>query len=65
MNIKVHCYPKSIIYTSSVSIFKLRFTLCYRNVEEVMKMCSVQVGHAANPALVCKFTPFIESQTKR
>jgi putative transposase len=36
MNRKGHCYPKSIILQEVY--FKLRFTLSYRDVEEIMKM---------------------------
>ena len=36
MNTKGHCYPKSIILYSVY--LKLRFTLNYRDVEEIMKM---------------------------
>jgi len=35
MNTKGHCYPKSIILQAVY--FKLRFTLSYRDVEEIMK----------------------------
>jgi len=41
MNTKGHYYPKSIILQAIY--FKLRFTLSYRDVEEIMKMRGVQV----------------------
>jgi putative transposase len=44
MNTKGHCYPRSIIL--QVVYFKLRFTLSYRDVEEIMNMRGVQVNHA-------------------
>lgn len=44
MNTKFHCYPRAIILQAVY--FKLRFTLSYRNVEEIMKMRGVAVDHA-------------------
>lgn len=44
MNTKGHCYPKSIIHQAIY--FKFRFTLSYRDVEEIMKMSGVQVHYA-------------------
>lgn len=44
MNTKRHCYPKSI--TLQAVYFKLRFTLSYRDVEEIMKMRGFHVDHA-------------------
>ncbi|WP_375034588.1 hypothetical protein [Flavobacterium sp. LAR06] len=41
MNTKGHCYPKSIILQAVY--FKLRFTLSYRDVEELMKIRGVIV----------------------
>jgi len=41
MNTKGHGYPNSIILQAIY--FKLRFTLSYRDVEEIMKMRGVQV----------------------
>lgn len=63
MNIKGHCYPKSIILQAVY--FKLRFTLSYRDVEEIMKMRGVQVDHATIQRWVHKFSPFIEAQMKK
>lgn len=63
MNIKGHCYPKSIILQAVY--FKLRFTLSYRDVEEIMKMRGVQVDHATIQRWVHKFSPFIEAQIKK
>lgn len=63
MNTKGHCYPKSIILQAVY--FKLRFTLSYRDVEEIMKMRGVHVDHATIQRWVFKFTPFIESEMKR
>ncbi|QSB25308.1 IS6 family transposase [Flavobacterium sp. CLA17] len=63
MNTKGHCYPKSIILQALY--FKLRFTLSYRDVEEIMKMRGVHVDHATIQRWVFKFTPFIESEMKK
>ncbi|MFD2890861.1 IS6 family transposase [Flavobacterium chuncheonense] len=63
MNTKGHCYPKSIILQAVY--FKLRFTLSYRDVEEIMKMRGVQVDHATIQRWVYKFTPFIVSQMNK
>ena len=63
MNTKGHCYPKSIILQAVY--FKLRFTLSYRDVEEIMKMRGVHVDHATIQRCVFKFTPFIYSGMKK
>jgi hypothetical protein len=41
MNTKGHCYPKYIIFQAVY--FKLRFTLSYQDIAEIMKMHGVQV----------------------
>ena len=63
MNTKGHCYPNAFIVQAVY--FKLRFTLSYRDVEEIMKMGGVQVDHSTIQRWVCKFTPFIESEMKK
>ena len=63
MNTKGHCFPKSVILQAVY--FKLRFTLSYRDVEEIMKMRGVQVDHATIQRWVYKFTPIIELQMKK
>ncbi|OXA88941.1 IS6 family transposase [Flavobacterium hercynium] len=63
MNTKGHCYPKAIILQAVY--FKLRFTLSYRDVEEIMKMRGIAVDHATIQRWVFKFTPIIESQMKK
>jgi putative transposase len=55
MNTKDHCYPKSIILQAVY--FKLKFTLSYRDFEEIMKMGVVSVDHATIQRRVYKFTP--------
>jgi putative transposase len=63
MNTKGHCYPESIILQAVY--FKLRFTLSYRDVEEIMKMLGIQVDHSTIQRWVFKFTPLIESQMRK
>ncbi|QGK75269.1 IS6 family transposase [Flavobacterium sp. SLB02] len=63
MNTKGHCYPKCIILQAVY--FKLRFTLSYRDVEEIMKMRGVHFDHATIQRWVYKFTPFIELEMKK
>lgn len=57
MNTKRHCYPKTIILQAVY--FKLRFTLSYRDVEEIMKMRGGHVDHSTIQRWVYKFIPFI------
>ncbi|MDQ1164612.1 IS6 family transposase [Flavobacterium sp. SORGH_AS_0622] len=63
MNTKRYCYPKAIILQAVY--FKLRFTLSYRDVEEIMKMRGIQVDHSTIQRWVFKFTPMIESEMKK
>ena len=44
MNTKCHCFPKFIILQAVY--FKIRFTLSYRDLEEIMKMRGIEVDHA-------------------
>jgi putative transposase len=55
MNTKGHCYPKHIILQAVY--FKLRFTLSYRDVEEIMKIRGVIVDHSTIQRWVYKFAP--------
>ncbi|WP_228012051.1 hypothetical protein [Flavobacterium hungaricum] len=45
--------------------FKLRFTLSYRDVEEIMKIRGVLVIHATIQRWFYKFSPFIQSVIKK
>lgn len=63
MNNKGHCYSKSIMLQAAY--FKLRFTLSYRHVEEIVKVRGVSVGHAAIQRWVYKFTALFESEMKK
>ena len=58
-----HRYPRVIILQAVY--FKLRFTLSYRGVEEIMKMRGIVVDHASIQRWVFKFAPWIESQIKK
>lgn len=60
---KDHCYPKSILLQAVY--FKLRFTLSYRDVEEIMEMRAVSVDHATIQRRVYKFTPLLELEIKQ
>lgn len=63
MNAKGHCYPRSIILQAVY--FKLRFTLSYRDVEEIMKMRGVHFDHATIRRWVYKFSLLMEMQMKK
>lgn len=56
---KHHRYPKAIILQAVY--FKLRFTLSYRDVEELLSIRGVQVDHSTIQRWVFKFTPIIEA----
>jgi negative regulator of genetic competence, sporulation and motility len=58
MMFKGHCCPKSVILQAVY--FKLRFTLSYRDVEELMQMRGVNVDHATVQRWVFKFSTLIE-----
>ncbi len=57
---KGHCFPKSIILQDVY--FKLRFSLSYRDVEELMTIRGVKVDHATIQRWVFKFSPLVEKQ---
>ncbi len=60
---KHHRYPKFIILQAVY--FKLRFTLSYRDVEELMSIRGVTVDHSTIQRWVYKFTPMIEANMHR
>ncbi len=60
MDTKGHCFPKSIIIQAVY--LKLRFTLSYRDVEEILRIRGVEVDHATIQRWVFKFMPKIEIQ---
>jgi len=57
---KGHCFPKSIILQAVY--FKLRFSLSYRDVEELIAIRGIKVDHATIQRWVFKFTPLVEQQ---
>ena len=63
MDTKGHCFPKSIIIQAVY--LKLRFTLSYRDVEEIMRIRGVEVDHATIQRWVFKFMPEIEIQMRK
>lgn len=60
---KHHRYPKAIILQAVY--FKLRFTLSYRDVEELLLIRGVKVDHSTIQRWVYKFTPLIEANMHR
>ena len=55
---KGHCFPKSIILQAVY--FKLRFSLSYRDIEELMSIRGVKVDHSTIQRWVFKFSKEIE-----
>ena len=55
---KHHRYPKVVILQAVY--FKLRFTLSYRDIEELLQIRGVEVDHSTIQRWVFKFTPEIE-----
>jgi putative transposase len=60
---KGHCFPKEIFLQAVY--FKLRFSLSYRDVEELLSTRGVIVDHATIQRWVYKFTPFIEKAFRK
>ena len=60
---KGHCFPKAIILQAVY--FKLRFSLSYRDVEELSAIRGVKVDHATIQRWVFKFAPLVEQQFKK
>ena len=63
MDTKGYCFPKSIIIQAVY--LKLRFTLSYRDVEEILRIRGVDVDHATIQRWVFKFMPEIEIQMRK
>jgi putative transposase len=55
---KHHRYPKAIILQAVY--FKLRFTLSYRDIKELLQIRGVNVDHSTIQRWVFKFSPEIE-----
>ncbi len=60
---KGHCFPKEVILQAVY--FKLRFSLSYRDVEELLSIRGVKVDHATTQRWVYKFTALIEAGLKK
>ena len=60
---KGHCFHKVIILQAVY--FKLRFSLSYRDVEELLFIRGIKVDHATIQRWVFKFTPFVEQQFRK
>ena len=63
MDTKGHSFPKSIIIQAVY--LKLRFSLSYRDVEEILRIRGVEVDHATIQRWVFKFMPEIEIQMRK
>src|SRR3954449_10351218 len=60
---KGHCFPEEVILQAVY--FKLRFSLSYRDVEELLSIRGVIVDHATVQRWVYKFTPLIQATFKK
>ena len=60
---KHHRYPRIIILQAVY--FKLRFTLSYRDVEELLSIRGIKVDHSTIQRWVFKFSPLIEANMHR
>jgi len=60
---KGHSFPKSIILHAVY--LKLRFSLSYRDIEELLSIRGIKVDHATIQRWVFKFTPLIELQFRK
>jgi putative transposase len=60
---KHHCFPKAVILQAVY--FKLRFSLSYRDVEELLSIRGVKVDHATIQRWVFKFTPLLEKEFRK
>ena len=59
---KRHRYPRVVI--QQAVYFKLRFSLSYRDVEELMKIRGVDVDHSTIQRWVFKFTPHVIAKVR-
>jgi putative transposase len=60
---KGYCFPKEIILQALY--FKLRFSLSYRDIEELLSIRGIRVDHAAVQRWVYKFTHLIETTFRK
>jgi len=60
---KGHCFPKTIILQAVY--FKLRFSLSYRDVEELLSIRGVKVDPATIQRWIYKFSPLMEQEFRK
>jgi putative transposase len=60
---KGYCFPKEIILQAVY--FKLKFSLSYRDIEELLSIRGVSADHATIQRWVYKFTPLMESTFRK
>jgi len=60
---KDHCFPRAIILQAVY--YKFRFSLSYREIEELLSMRGVKVDHATIQRWVFKFSPLIEKTFRK
>jgi len=60
---KGHCFPKAVILRAIY--FKFRFSLSYRDIEELLSVRGVKVDHATIQRWVFKFSPLLEKRFRR
>ena len=60
---KHHCFPKEVILQAVY--FKLRFSLIYRDLEELLSIRGAQVNHATIQRWVFKLSPLIEKKFRK
>jgi hypothetical protein len=58
-----HRFPKAIILQAVY--FKFRFTLSYRDVEELLRIQGVKMDHSTLQRWVFKFSPLIEANMNK
>lgn len=63
MDLRGYCFPKSIILQAVY--FKLRFTLSYRDLEELMAIRGVKVDHATIQRWVFQFSPELDREMRK
>ena len=60
---KGHCFPAAII--KHAVYLKLRFSLSYRDIEELLRMRGVKVDHGTIQRWVFKFSPIFETNFRK
>src|SRR5688500_16046955 len=60
---KGYCFPKEIILQAVY--FKLKFSLSYRDIEELLSIRGVSADHSTIQRWVYKFTPLMESTFRK